>query len=152
MSDGELLTYAQAQRRIPGFKGDRQGMRLRRIVEARERRIGKAIAVLVANGGRKHARVTMTALRQHLPQLFPSKVDTLARDMGGYLARIDGRMALIAKQAIDEQVRPHIKKLYDRDETIAEEVRKLGERIACALDGDEMDRAVACSDTDQPTG
>ena len=135
MSDGELLTYAQAQRRIPGFQGDRHGRKLRRIVEARERRIGATIAVVVSEGDRQHRRVTLSALRQHVPNLFASKVDTLARDMSGYLARIDGRMLNIAKQAIDEQVRPHIKKLYARDETIAEEVRKLGQRIADALDG-----------------
>lgn len=122
-----LLTFSQAQQAL-GMKGP-GGRRLKRMVLARERSSGKRIAIRC--GTKKPTyKVTMSALRKHLPHLFErSKVQTLGRDMQEYLDAIDDVIADRVWVHITDQVEPRLEELWERDETIALNVTNLAARV-----------------------
>lgn len=128
MSRGEdLLTLGQAQKRL-GMRGTR-GLRLKAHLLAREKKAGVEIIHRRHNGRRTHYRVTMSALRRHCPELFPSAVDELQRGFRTYLTEIDERIASVADERISTSVNPKLQELWDRDEKIARNLKDLGRRF-----------------------
>lgn len=125
---GELLTLPDAQQRL-GMAGGR-GRRLRRLLLAREAETGKRIMIRLPGGRRQNKRVTWSLLRKHCPELFESKVQQLERDMRGYLDAIDAKIIESVSAHVTDHVEPRLDELWQRDEVIAESVRKLAQRVA----------------------
>jgi hypothetical protein len=125
---GELLTLPDAQQRL-GMAGGR-GRRLKRLLLAREAEAGKRIMIRLSGGRRPKPRVTWSLLRKHCPELFESKVQQLERDMRGYLDAIDAKISESVAAHMTDQVEPRLDELWQRDEVIAESVRKLAQRVA----------------------
>jgi hypothetical protein len=130
-----LMSFAQAAASL-GWSGSKRarGLRLMRLVMAREREIGRRIATRIPNASRTNYRVTLSVLRRHLPSLFKSKVDELGENMRGYLAAIDEKIAEAAAEHVSEYVEPRLQELWDRDEHLAERVNDLGLRVKLLAD------------------
>lgn len=128
-----LLTWNQAAKAL-GWTGKAAGRRLKRAVLARERQTGKRIATRLGSERRPDYRVTIGAIRRHLPELRPSKVDDLRERFGEYLASIDTRMSDSIAHHVAEYVEPRLDELWQRDEEIAERVNDLGLRVKLIAD------------------
>lgn len=113
------------------MRGDRRGRKLQRLILAREAKTGAQIMRRMGGDaeGRRYL-VSLPALRQHLPELFAaSSVDDLQKSMRRFLADIDDRIAGAVAEHVSAQVDPKITELWERDETIAKNVKQLGERV-----------------------
>lgn len=123
----ELLSLPDAQRRL-GMPGP-HGRKLKRLLVAKEQQSGKRIMIRLSGGRRPKPRVTWSLLRKHCPELFESKVQQLERDMRGYLDAIDAKISESVAAHMTDQVEPRLEELWQRDEVIAESVRKLAQRV-----------------------
>ena len=143
MNEHEPITIAELQRRI-GFRGDREGRRLRRQLELREKSSGATIII------RKPGcwpRVTLAAVRRYAPDLIPNQlksVDTLLRETRRYLESIDEKISNEVAEQIAARVAPELQRIRrDIDEQrrelreqkenqlkIAETVNEVGKRMA----------------------
>lgn len=108
-----------------GWMGRGRARRLKRMVFARERETGKRIATRMGTKRKPAYKVSLSALRRHLPELFKSKVDELEAVVTGYLAGIDERIAGKVADHVDEYVEPRLDELWQRDEKIAGQVMGL---------------------------
>ena len=124
----ELLSLPDAQRRL-GMPGP-HGRRLKRLLLAKEAQAGKRIMIRLSGGRRPKPRVTWSLLRKHCPELFESKVQQLERDMRSYLDAIDAKIIESVSAHVTDHVEPRLEELWQRDEVIAESVRKLAQRVA----------------------
>ncbi|MBK8994624.1 MAG: hypothetical protein IPM35_02585 [Myxococcales bacterium] len=102
------LSLAAAERAL-GMRPSR-GNRLRRYLEARERKLGKPGAILLATGarGRSHVRVTLHAIRMHCPELFPGRAEQLERDFTRYMRAMGTRVRELVVEAFAEEVGEHV--------------------------------------------
>lgn len=126
---GALLTLREAEQEV-GLPSAR-GQRLRRYVEARERKLGRNIMERAGGQGRgARYLVTLAALRRHCPELFGKPFDEMERNMRGYLAEIDDRMTTRALDVVGQHVEPKLDELYGRTEVLSEAVQDLGARLA----------------------
>ena len=131
MKGEELLTMGAAQRAL-GLKWESRGRRLLRHVLAKETETGQRIAQRVTtrgSGRKRHLRVSLSSLRRHCPELFPSAVDELQRGFRTYLSEIDERVATITDERIAATVEPRLDELWERDEKIARSVKDLAVRV-----------------------
>lgn len=112
-----------------GWVGRGRARRLKRIVFARERDTGKRIATRMGSSRKPAYKVSLSALRRHLPELFKSKVDELETIVTGYLAGIDERIAGKVADHVEEYVEPRLDELWQRDEKIAGQVVVLASKV-----------------------
>jgi hypothetical protein len=123
-----LLTLAQAEQRC-GLPPNR-GRTLLELLNAKERKLGREIMIRKGRGLKnRHLRVTMSMVRQHCPELFPSAVDDLQRSFRRYLEDIDEHIAAGVAEHVAAHVDPKLDELWERDEKIAKNVKALGERV-----------------------
>lgn len=126
---GALLTLREAEREV-GFPSAR-GHRLRRYVEARERKLGRHIMERAGGKGRgTRYLVTLASLRRHCPELFGRPFDELERNMRSYLREIDERMTARGLDVVSEHVEPRLNELRGITEALDEAVQDLGVRLA----------------------
>lgn len=127
----ELLTLP-AMQRLLGMKGA-DGRKLKRLLFAAERRRRCQIMARLGGARRTDYRVSLAAIRRHLPEILParerSKVDDLARNFRDYLRGIDVRIDERVSEQIAEQVTPRLEELWARDETVAGSVKDLAKRV-----------------------
>lgn len=121
------MTFAEAQRRI-GMKG-KDGRRLKAYVFRREQETGKRIAMRLGSERMPKYRLTMSLLRRHCSELFPSKVQQLERNMRSYISGLDERINEKVVAQMAEHMEPRLEELWERDEIIAEKVDELGDRV-----------------------
>lgn len=122
------MTWERAAEKL-GWSGSGRGRRLKRLVFSREEKTGKRIATRVGTSRRPAYKVSLSALRRHLPELFKSKVDELEAIVSGYLAGIDERIAGKVADHVDEYVEPRLDELWERDEKIAGQIVSLATRV-----------------------
>lgn len=124
----EPLTFVEAAKAIH-WEADRNGShkpaarRLLRLALRREREMGRRFIVRDSAG--RPFRVTLGALTRYMPELRPSRVDTLAATIRPLLVEIEARAQEIVTATLDERVEPELQRLHDRDENLAEELAQL---------------------------
>jgi hypothetical protein len=137
----EPLTFPVAAREIE-WRADRggghkaAGRRLLRLVLKREQEIGRVFA-LRDRAGRPY-KVTLGALTRYLPELRPSRVDTLAASVRPLVLEMDRRAHQIFDERFGDDVEPELQTLHNRDEEIASEVARLANAVARAIPGLEV--------------
>jgi hypothetical protein len=124
----QLLTFAEAAEKLK-WKKPGAGRRLKRTCLSRERQSGKPFIVRLKGDNRVNYRVTIGALRTHMPELFHSAVDDLTRSFSEYLENIDDKLRDRVSEQIAETVEPRLEELWQRDEIIAENLNQLGKRV-----------------------
>ncbi len=129
MSDNELVSLAEAQKRI-GFSGDDEGRKLRRELEAREGRLGLEIMTRHKTPNRVNYRVTIALIRQHASDLIETPAEALEREVRGYLAAIDERIDNKVAEQIESRVSPQLEKLREQDARTLALVAELSKRVA----------------------
>jgi hypothetical protein len=123
-----LLTLAQAETNC-GLPPNR-GRTLLELLAGKERKLGREIMIRKGRGQRnRHLRVTMSMVRQHCPELFPSAVDDLQRSFSRYMHDIDERISDGVAEHVAAHVDPKLDELWERDEKIARNVKALGQRV-----------------------
>jgi hypothetical protein len=70
MSETELMTMRQAAVFVGWGPGDGSKRKMRRVIEAKERSLGSAIATRTGATKGGHLQVTAAALRAYMPELF----------------------------------------------------------------------------------
>jgi hypothetical protein len=128
----EPLTFPRAAREIgwePNEKGSYEavGRRLLRLALRREREVGRPF--IIRDSGGRASRITLGALTRFLPELRPSKVDSLAASIRPVLVELERRARAIVSEAIVSEVDPELQRLHDRDEQIAGDVEVLAEAL-----------------------
>lgn len=126
----KLMSLADAQRAL-GWEGP-GGRRLRRYLVKREKKIGRRIMLRVGTPGKhRHGggayRVTMSALRRWCPELFDAEVSMAT--FREYVKGIDSRISLIVAEHVAEHVEPRLDELWQRDETIQNNLNELAVRV-----------------------
>lgn len=130
------LTFPAAAREIE-WRADRNGSykpagrRLLRLVLRREREEGRKIAI--RDGSGRPFQVTLGALTRFLPELCPSKVETLAATLRPLLEEVERRARKIVGDEIEDRVDPELQRLHNRDEEIASEIEHLARLVASAV-------------------
>lgn len=126
----EPITFKQAAKAIGWKRGGvhASARRLRRLAMRREREKGLRF-VLRDQRGRPWL-ITLGAITRHLPELRPSRVDTLAESLRPVLEQVERRAREIVAEKIEKHVEPELQRLHDRDEQIASEVANIGKAIA----------------------
>lgn len=137
MGEDDLIYPAEAQRRLKWSK-DRQGKKLKRVVDAKEQSSGQPIWIR-SKGGRR--QITMRILRSRCPELFvvESKMDLLRNDFKRYLSDIDTQMEDVARRVIASDVRPVFEELRTGQQVlqenlvfVAENINELAKRFAAS--------------------
>jgi hypothetical protein len=94
------LTFREAAKEL-GWAHDPEGRQLRELVLAREKELGRRIAIRSSAPVRPKMKVTIGALTRALPQLKKARVDRLAAELRPILARTEG----LIRDEVREQVR-----------------------------------------------
>lgn len=126
-----LLTLPQAQKAL-GMKGPR-GAKLKRLIQAKERKLRREIMNRIQGRRRTTHRVSLTMLRRYMPELFPSEFNAMERQVRMLTRSLDGRMREIATEEIHEQVDPRLKELWERDERLAKNVKEVAKQVERAI-------------------
>jgi hypothetical protein len=142
----EPLTWDKAASHL-GWTGKGRARRLKRLVLSREKSTGKRIATRIGTRTRPAYKLSLSALRRHLPELFRSKVEDLADNLKSYLAEIDDRIAAGAAEHVAEYVEPRLDELWQRDEQIAHQVGEIATRLASMA---KLLKVPAVNDRDRP--
>jgi len=108
-----------------GWKPSSRGRKLLRILRAIQRKTGEQLV----HGGGSHGQPHMVARSTLQFHLQPSKVDELAHRLPGLLRLIDERIDAKVATQIEEHVGPRLKRLWNRDETLAQAIRELSKRV-----------------------
>lgn len=108
-----------------GWTGSARRERLKRLIFARENELGHTFAIRLKGPRRTGYRVTMGALRCNLPELFPSKISTLAGEMRELVGNLSVQFQEKIAQEVANATEPRLDELYLRQERIAEEMSKL---------------------------
>jgi hypothetical protein len=129
----EPLTFPKAAQEIgwaPDPKGGFKlgGRRLLRLALRREKELGRPF--IIRDSGGRPVRITLGALTRFLPELRPSRVDSLAASIRPVLAELERRAQAIVRTTIVEEVDPELQRLHDRDEEIAGEVTRMAEALS----------------------
>ncbi len=103
----EPLHFAEAAREIewePSPRGSYRaaGRRLKTLVLRREREIGKQFAI--RNDAGFAYKVTLGSLTQYLPELRPSRIDTLADVIRPLVAEMEHRTRQIVLDELDRRL------------------------------------------------
>lgn len=135
------LTFPQAAREIrwaPDADGRYRyaGRRLLRLVLRREREIGRRIAIRDRAG--RPIQVTLGAITRYMPELRPSRIDTLAATLRPLLIEVERRAREIVDDRIEERVEPELQKLHNRDEEIANHVAQIANIVRSLCPTAEM--------------
>lgn len=125
----KLRTLGEAQELIEFESTDTKGRLLREELRTRERQLGLTIMSRRKRGKRTTYRVTIAAIRQHCPDLIPSKADELLKEARGYLSDIDQRIDDRVAEQITERVNPRFEKLERTVERTAETVRDMSSSL-----------------------
>lgn len=120
MSGNDLLSWDKAAEKL-GWTGRFRGERLQRLVECAEAKYDWQIVVRTEGQARTHHRVNMRRLQSYMPELFPTKVDELRRDVETYMRDMDKRV----DRRIENYVEPKFRLLYARQEQTAEATAKI---------------------------
>lgn len=125
MNENKPITLGQATRFL-GFDGDDQGRALLRELEARERALRVEIVQRGPGPKNVHKRVTIAAIRQHAPDLVPSRAERVLLEVTGYLREIDER--------VDDRVDERFETLYaSRIAPVIGQVKATQDRMADRL-------------------
>lgn len=122
-----LMTLPKAQKEL-GIKGPR-GAKLKRLIEAKEQKLRREIMTRIPGRRRTTHRVSLTMLKRHMPELFPSEFDAMERQVRTLTRSLDSRMREIATEEIHEQVDPRLRELWKRDETLAKNVKDVAKSV-----------------------
>jgi hypothetical protein len=136
-----LLQFKEASALLGMGDDTAAGRRLKRLVLAKERQAGVAIAVRGGGTERSLRGVTIGAIQQHMPELLPAKFGTpqgsraaLVQETRGYLAAFDERAAKIARSeaenAIGELVQPQIDELRTSNDQALELCKEIAKRLS----------------------
>lgn len=136
-----VLLFRVAAGKLGMGTDDAAGRRLKRLVVAKERATGAAIAVRGDGNERPLRGVTMAALQQNMPELIPASLgangDTksaLVAEARAYLAEFDERTRRVARgeaeAAIGELVQPQIDDLRSSNNQALELCRDIAQRLA----------------------
>ena len=139
----EILSFREAAKRSRMGDSEEAGRRLRDMILAKERQLGKRIAVRGAGAKRplRGGGIVLTVLYEHLPELAPSPAalsrdakHALLEEARGYLREFDEKIARAARSeaesAINEIVQPQINELRGGHEEVLELCAGLGKRLS----------------------
>lgn len=99
------LSLAAAQKALGFESEDTEGRALLRELEAREKTLGVTIVIRHRGPRRTVRRVTLAAIRQHAPDLFPGNEERLVREFRAYLRDIDKRIEDRVAEAVTKRAR-----------------------------------------------
>ena len=128
----KLLTWREAAQELGWGDSRAAGLRLQHAVLTQERLKRIRIATRVqprGTGCKPHCRITLSALRRHLPELKASAVDELSRNLRKHLTELDRRIAARCTEHINAKLEPRLKELWDRDEQLAQAITELSKRL-----------------------
>lgn len=103
----EELSFREAAQEL-GRKRDPRGRKLRSMVLAKERRIGREIAIRLSGAKEPKLRVTLGAIYRHFPELRPARVDDLVVLARQLAERGDARTRSLVQQILAEGVEPRL--------------------------------------------
>lgn len=118
------LSFSQAAAELQR-ENDPIGRKLRNLVMAREREIGRRIAIRLSDGKEPKLRITIGAIYRHLPELRPARVDDLARLVRPMLERQEARTKALIREENDRTVLPRLAAVEKKASIIEECLRKL---------------------------
>lgn len=116
----EYLSLDKAAERL-GWKGQGRRLRLKRVLKAKERRLG--CEIMTRQGVRY--RITMPMLHRYCRELFVKPPSELLVEFRRHIESIDERIADI----VETHVAPQLEELRAADDELAEGLGRLAKRV-----------------------